>query len=158
MTLRPAYSLINSEFNEFLFAPVGEEKNGMMLSVISALARLDIDPWGEAALLSDLSREKAAQALVSIIARLPGGRWAIADIPTIAARLVEFLPRSKPAASAAAQAVAAPGVAQAAKVRSRTAYVIYLAIVATVYFTLIAQHQSPPAKDGAPTQTSDSTH
>jgi hypothetical protein len=32
-----------SEFDPFLFAPVGEERNGMLLSVLSALARLEVD-------------------------------------------------------------------------------------------------------------------
>ena len=35
-----------SEFDAFLFAHIGEEKNGMLLSVLSALARLDLDPGG----------------------------------------------------------------------------------------------------------------
>ena len=37
-----------SEFDSFLCAPIGEERNGMLLSVLSALARLDVDPWQEA--------------------------------------------------------------------------------------------------------------
>jgi hypothetical protein len=41
-----------SDFDAFLFAPVGEERNGMLLSVLSALARLDVDPWQEAARLA----------------------------------------------------------------------------------------------------------
>ncbi len=46
MTLRPQFSLINSEFNEFLFASVGMEKTGIELTVLSALTRLGVDPWG----------------------------------------------------------------------------------------------------------------
>jgi hypothetical protein len=42
------FSLPRSEFGAFLFASIGEESNGMALSVISALARLGIDPWQEA--------------------------------------------------------------------------------------------------------------
>jgi len=30
MALRPQFSLIHSEFNEFLFAPVGEEEHGSL--------------------------------------------------------------------------------------------------------------------------------
>ena len=93
MTLPAAFSsLPHSEFNEFLFAPIGEEGNGMLLSVISALARLGVDPWEEAARLSDLSKGAAAQALAPMIARLPGGRWKLSDAQGIAARLVELLP------------------------------------------------------------------
>ena len=56
MALRPEYSLGHSEFNEFLFAFVGEEKSGQQLTVLSALARLGLDPWGEAARLSELPK------------------------------------------------------------------------------------------------------
>lgn len=97
MPLRPEFALINSELNEFLFAPIGEEENGIELTVLSALSRLAIDPWGEAGRLSDLPRETAASALASMISRLPRGRWAPSDIPAIAARLVQLLPERVPA-------------------------------------------------------------
>jgi hypothetical protein len=37
-----------SEYDDFLFASMGEDRNGLPLSVLSALARLDVDPWEEA--------------------------------------------------------------------------------------------------------------
>ena len=43
-----ASTLRRSGRNEFLFAPVGTEANGMTLSVVSLLARLGSDPWLEA--------------------------------------------------------------------------------------------------------------
>ena len=64
----------------------------MPLTVLSALSRLDIDPWKEAAELSELPKDTAAQRLASLVARLPGGRWA-ADAMAIADRLIELLPR-----------------------------------------------------------------
>jgi hypothetical protein len=73
MALRAEFSLINSEFNGFLFAPIGEEESGIELTVFSALTRLAVDPWGEAARLSGLPKEIAAPALASMIARLPSG-------------------------------------------------------------------------------------
>src|ERR1700722_16870190 len=93
MTLRPQYSLGHSEFNDFLFASVGEETNGIHLTVLSALSRLGFDPWGEAARLSNLPEETAAGALAATIAGMPTGNWKVADSPTIAARLVSRLPR-----------------------------------------------------------------
>jgi hypothetical protein len=36
-------SPLGSEFDSFLYAPIGEDGNGMPLSVLSALARLDVD-------------------------------------------------------------------------------------------------------------------
>lgn len=92
MALPAAFSLLNSEFNDFLYAEVGEEGNGMQLSVVSALTRLDIDPWQEAARLSDLPKEIAATALSGLIARLPVGHWEPSDTRGIAARLIDLLP------------------------------------------------------------------
>jgi hypothetical protein len=98
VTLRPAFSLINSEFNEFLFASVGDEENGMPLSVISALTRLGIDPWEQAAKLSALPLSVAESTLAPMIARLPAGSWLPSDAKSIAARLVMLLPRRRPTA------------------------------------------------------------
>ncbi len=93
MALRPAYLSMNVEFDDFLFAPVGEQSNGMPLSVISALTRLDVDPWEKAAQLSDLTVKDAISTLASLIARLPAGRWGSAEAATIATRLVPLLPK-----------------------------------------------------------------
>ena len=85
-------SFFRPEFNDFLYAPVGADRNEIPLSVLSALTRLNIDPWKEAAELSELPQDSAAQRLASLIARLPGERWALTDTATIAQRLVELLP------------------------------------------------------------------
>ena len=97
MTLRPEYSLGHSEYNAFLFAAVGEEAVGLPLTVLTALSRLGIDPWQEAARLADLPRETAARVFAQTIARLPEGDWKASDAEAIAARLVDSLPlRSAP--------------------------------------------------------------
>jgi hypothetical protein len=97
MTLRPEYSLGHSEYNAFLFAAVGEEAVGLPLTVLTALSRLGIDPWQEAARLSDLPRETAARVFAQTIAKLPEGDWKASDAEAIAARLVDSLPlRSAP--------------------------------------------------------------
>jgi hypothetical protein len=79
MTLRPEYSLGHSEYNAFLFAAVGEEEVGLPLTVLTALSRLGIDPWQEAARLSDLPRETAARVFAQTIAKLPEGDWKASD-------------------------------------------------------------------------------
>lgn len=83
---------ISSEFNAFLFAAIGEQENETPLSVLSALARLDVDPWQEAARLAQLPKDQAIQGLGSMIGGLPGGRWKASESSMIAARLVELLP------------------------------------------------------------------
>lgn len=94
-TLPPAFSLLKSEFNDFLFAPIGEERDGVILTVLSAFARLGVDPWQESARLGQLSTDKATQRLTVIISGLPEGRWAQSDAETIAARLVRLLPAKR---------------------------------------------------------------
>ena len=78
--------------NEFLFASVGAEDNGMPVSVLSALTRLGVDPWTEAARFAALPKTSAAAALAQLIGRLPVERLASLDSTELAVRLVELLP------------------------------------------------------------------
>jgi hypothetical protein len=89
----PSVFLPRSEFDAFLFAPVGIDANGMTLSVLSMLARTGIDPWSEAADLAQLPGAKAIDTLISFIAALPDGVVSQIDGASIAARLVALLPR-----------------------------------------------------------------
>jgi hypothetical protein len=92
MTHSASTSVLPSQFDDFLFAQIGEDGNGM-LSVISAFARLDLDPWQEAANLAQLPKATAARRLASLIAKLPGLPVAQRDIAAAAARLIAHLPR-----------------------------------------------------------------
>ena len=94
VTRSRSLSPLGSEFNDFLFAPVCEDGDETPLSVISALARLDFDPWEEAAALARLPSETAAQRLACLLAKLPYGPSPRPDSRTIADRLVPLLPRS----------------------------------------------------------------
>ncbi len=64
----------------------------MVLSVLSALARLGMDPWQEAGRLATLPRSAAVEGLARIIAGMPASRWSLPDATSIAARLVALLP------------------------------------------------------------------
>jgi hypothetical protein len=86
-------SRLPSEFDDFLFAPIGEDTNGMLLSVLSVLARSDVDPWEEAATLAGSPEKFATARLAALIAALPGRPSVSAGCSTIAARLVALLPR-----------------------------------------------------------------
>jgi hypothetical protein len=84
---------MGQEYGNFLYATIGTEANGTSLSVLSAMARMNLDPWREAANLAGLSAKAAAGRLASMIAALPG-RPPVEDEPgTIAARLVKLLPQ-----------------------------------------------------------------
>lgn len=93
MTHHSSAHRLGTEFDNFLFAPIGEDGNGMSLSVVSALARLDIDPWAEAAELAKLSGALAVLRLTRLIEALPGDGSTHANSKTVAARLVTLLPR-----------------------------------------------------------------
>jgi len=99
MTLSARFSLLHSDLNNFLFAAVGDESNGMRLSVISALTRLGVDPWDEAARLAALPKVLAAEALAPMIARLSIGRSPRSDDLAVARRLAGLLPMHEHAAS-----------------------------------------------------------
>jgi hypothetical protein len=92
-TRSAAASALAPEFGDFLFAAIGEESNGMLLSVVSALARLDVDPWQEAAKLAQLPVTAAARRLASLIAALPDKPSSHLDPAANAARLIAHLPR-----------------------------------------------------------------
>ena|SRR5579872_7497573 len=90
----PFRAFLASDFDQFLFAPIGEDRNGMLLSVASALARLDLDPWQEAAKLARLPEMSAKERLGSLLAILTDRPSTGADPERIlAARLIALLPR-----------------------------------------------------------------
>jgi hypothetical protein len=93
MTRSTSISSLGTEFDRFLFAPIGEDRNGMLLSVLSALARLDVDPWQEAAKLARLPEKSATRNLVALVASIPGAPLAHLDQGKIAGRLLALLPR-----------------------------------------------------------------
>ena len=92
MALRAEFTMHHSGFEQFLSAPIWEEKNGTLLSMLSALARLGVDPWREAARLANMPREGAAAALATLLARLPRNGVELPDYAELAQRLVGFLP------------------------------------------------------------------
>jgi hypothetical protein len=83
----------DTAFDPFLFAAVGEERNGMLLSVVSALARLDLDPWREAASLSKLPAAAATKRLSSLLSSLPSSQLTVPS-PAAIAQLVGLLPKA----------------------------------------------------------------
>ncbi len=100
--MTPSLTIVaaKSDLEAFLYAPIGEEGNGMTLSVPSGLSRLGVNPRDEAARLSLLPREGAIAALDQRIGQLPRGTWQVSDTMGIAARLVELLPKHDPHARA----------------------------------------------------------
>ncbi|TMV09147.1 hypothetical protein FGK63_08555 [Ruegeria sediminis] len=57
------------EFERFLHASVGEDRVGDAVTVFSALARLDLEPWEEAPALAALENEAAGSRLEMLLSQ-----------------------------------------------------------------------------------------
>jgi hypothetical protein len=153
MALDPAYALGHSDYNPFLFAVVGEDDVGLPLTVLTALTRLGLDPWQEAARLSDLPRDVAARALAAAIAGLPRPDCQGSGAESIAARLVNWLPARSAAAVPAVHAKRIEGSRMGpenTKARRATVWLVWGGLLlASLLFTLYLQddnHLEPDAQ------------
>ena len=88
-------AVLPTDFDEFLFASIGEDASGMPLTLLSVLARLGVDPWEEAAALAHLPVEPATQRLAARLEALPHGPTPDADTVTLATRLIALLHRPR---------------------------------------------------------------
>lgn len=110
----------------------------MVLTVLSALARLGVDPWQESARLTQLSPEAATQRLTAIISGVPSGQWAPADAGIIAARLVKLLP-----AKCVFDMPARVPVAQPSTVKTQIAMLLFFAVLGGLIFFAITSRARP---------------
>jgi len=85
------FSRLEPQYDAFLFASLSETDE-MTLSVLSVLARQDVDPWQEAARLTQLSREQAINSLASKIWKSDSERWSPSEASILAVRLIGLLP------------------------------------------------------------------
>ena len=94
MTRTALTPLLGREFDDFLYASIGEDRNGTELSVLSALARLDVDPWQETASLARMPRERATERMTAVIAAVRKDLATGLAAEAIAARLIALLPQA----------------------------------------------------------------
>jgi hypothetical protein len=134
VTRAAVFSDLASDFDDFLFAPIREDKSGVPLSVVSALARLDVDPWEEAATLAAMPGEAATQRLSALIASLPMESGTDPERRSIAVRLIALLPKHPVAAGSSPRN---PQRAAAADKSPTATYVIYYVIF--LVFILLSQ-------------------
>lgn len=108
----------------------------MLLSVLTVLARLGIDPWLEAAELARLPEETATQRLTSFIAALPDAETVHPDPPRIAARLIALLPR--------VTSISAPsrGIAVGVTAANTSRSLIYMLFASVAIVALLISAQS----------------
>lgn len=95
------------EFERFLYASVGDDRSGCVVTMLSMLARLGLDPWSEAADLAALGRVAAGARLALLLSRFRDVPALGRDQGSFARELVLLLPDSLPRRPPAHQPVAA---------------------------------------------------
>jgi hypothetical protein len=142
MTNSAAPKALGSEFDAFLFAAVGLDKNEMVVSVVSVFARQDIDPWQEAASLARLLQPLAASRLATLIATLPGGPPLNFDVGPGTARLIALLPGRHPIQNSPSVPLSPAGAAPN--------YPLIASLIVTALFMFGAQFVIASREDSAP--------
>ncbi len=144
---------LSPAYNDFLYATVCEERNEMQLSVISALARLGLDPWTEAANLAGMTGDGAASRLSGLLAGVVDGHATEIDRAAIATRLITLLPQpahqsgvSKPGWSA--RGVQRHGLAAPSSVLGMLCLALLLAAGVSFAMTNLAPGQGGGRQDG----------
>ena len=79
-------------YDVFLYGSVADQENGTPISVLTALARGNCDPWEEAARLAKLSSDRAERELVELLAGGVGRKVSFVELEAAAKRLVPLLP------------------------------------------------------------------
>jgi len=86
-------SIPASGLNRFLYASICEDCNGVQLSVLSALARANVDPWEEAARLTTMPKATAEEALAAILHDASALNYDRSEAEAAAVRLIKLLPQ-----------------------------------------------------------------
>jgi hypothetical protein len=154
-------SPLGSEFDTFLFTLLGEDENGLPLSVVSLFARINLDPWQEAGDLAALPPEAAARRLAGSLDTLMDPVLRQANTETRILRLLALLPR--PVSAGGRTPLAGVGSAAAPEPGTRIGVILIItsAIVLLSSQFMAAHRDAPippqvvhgPARLVAPSQT-----
>jgi hypothetical protein len=140
-------STLTSAYDDFLYAPVGESTNGVLLTVLSVLARQNLDPWKEAADLSRMPQETAAHRLISMIAASPGQSSSQAGI---ANRLIALLPGHIAAVNGAPNVSRGePAVHQSRPAINLVVITIYIGVMVLSQWIAANIFERPPAHEAS---------
>lgn len=146
-----------SAYDEFLYAPVGESTNGALLTVLSVLARQNVDPWEEAADLSRMPRDTAAQKLISMIMASPG-QSSTADQEAVADRLIALLPRRVATVDTTPHvAQSEPAVQPSPPAVNWVVITIYIGVIVLTQWMATSIFEKPPAHVASTPSTSPAT-
>jgi len=154
---RLRFSTLSASYDDFLFASVCEEANGTHLSVLSALARMDVDPWEEASRLASMPKATAEKSLISILDLVSGKSWKSPEAAAVAARLVRLLPRPGEAAVITATAISNAATTTAKSSTHRVNYRwLWLGLWIAMSF-MMPHHQATTTSANAATSESGTT-
>jgi len=146
---------LGREFDRFLYASVGDDSNGMPLTVLSALARIDVDPWEEASKLTQLPQESAVTQLASLLGALRNAPFAGLDPARIAAPLIALLPcprdRAPSMLKVFAQTAPTKHPAAVSTVLTVLTYLIFMLLSQWLMGSLQAPRQIQPPPTSTPT-------
>lgn len=87
------------EFDRFLHASVGEDRNGYAVTVLSMLARLGLDPWKETDELVMLGQDAAQARLGALFAQFLDVPSLESDHSSVARELSQLLPAGRASGS-----------------------------------------------------------
>jgi hypothetical protein len=135
---------LRTDLDNFLFAAIADDTNGMPLTMITALARSGADPWAEAADLAVLSRESATQKLILLLAGVPNGPTPGADTATVASRLVALLHTPAKPRGSGAGATRSPAAIATPPRRFRLAIYSVLALIVALLSHCAMTHRDAP--------------
>ena len=140
-------STLGSEFDEFLFTPIGEDRNGLPLSVVSLFGRMNLDPWQEAGNLAALSAEAASKRLALSLDTLTDPALREANSKATVLRLLAMLPRR--VSSAVQTPVVVTGAVAAPDPRARFRTIFFVAsAIALVASQLLTTHRYTATQPG----------
>jgi hypothetical protein len=143
MMLRRSFRPLRPDLDNFLFATVGDEVDGIPVSVISALTRLGLDPWEEADRLSSLSTREAVEQLARLTAELPGMSRPLPEAREIAHSLVGLLPQHDRNGTSGPQVQIRPRYGKPSHSRLFQLWVICLVLVAAVLVSALVHGGFP---------------
>jgi|HubBroStandDraft_6_1064221.scaffolds.fasta_scaffold551538_2 hypothetical protein len=147
---RAANSRLGPEFDAFLFQTIGEDSSGLPLSIVSLLARMDLDPWEEAARLADLPPEAATQRLTLLLAASPVTSPTQAASESSVTHLIALLPRRTHFGGRSLEVVGASTLPPPRLVMHALAFAIWLLWLFGLE-TFIGRHVAPVHADIAHT-------
>jgi hypothetical protein len=121
----------HSKYDPFLYEIVVEGE--LPVSVLSMLTRLNLDPWAEAARLSQLPKHEAARSLSARIQQFECSSIAYTEADELASRLIERLPARETL------------VAQA--MHHEKSDFMSLWLIFAIFFAMMSLSQKAPAPD-----------